>query len=891
MAKNQNAYAIANLKNNQPIYRPDMKRFILVFTILIAVASNAIAQTTMSDNQIIEFAKKEKAAGTDNKQIVVKLVQRGVSVQRLQQLRDKIQEEQEEDEPEGITTTDRSRKDNTNYSTRKSMQSKRSAKESASRTTSRLKNKKTQSKKTEKTNVKSDKKQSYAIKPDVKEKDEKQKEELPTEEDELIDILTFEEEEEEEEIQIFGHDIFNNESVSFEPNMNMATPDNYRLGAGDEVFIEIYGASQKTVKGKVTPDGTVTIDGFGPVHLAGLTVAAANARLRQQLGERYESSRIQLYVGQTKTIMVQVMGEVNFPGSYTLSAFSTVFHALYMAGGPNEIGTLRTIKVIRDGREITSVDVYDYILNGKLSGNIRLADNDVIIVAPYNALVYVDGEVKRPMFYEMTQSESVADVIKYAGGYTGNAYTKFIRLKRTQGTERSIHNIEEFQMPAFSLRDRDTIEVDRARERYANRVELKGEVFRPGYYQADGSIRTLKTLIEAADGVTEEAYLGRVVIHRRRPDRSLEVISANLGAIINGTAPDVALAKDDVIFVAKRSDMNIDHTVGIHGEVYDPGEYAWGENMTLEDLILHAGGLTDKASTVKVDVSRRILKPQATNKDSIRSHVFSFAMRDGFVVEGEGGFILQPYDAVFVRRSPESKMPEYVSIDGEVVFAGQYAIAKDNMRLSDLFKQAGGTTTQGYIHGARLERRINAEERLRMQVVLDKMLQEKEDVVNDARLDGHDIKLDTEAEMKKYKLGETYYVGIELDKAVENPGSIYDLALRDGDHIVIPEFTNTVAINGQVNMPNTVVYQKGKNKTYYIDQAGGYTQRAKKGHAYVIHMNGTMDIAKKATIEPGCEIIVPQKIGRKMSIAEVMSIGTASASVASMLATIANLIK
>lgn len=891
MAKNQNAYAIANLKNNQPIYRPDMKRFILVLTILIAVASNAIAQTTMSDNQIIEFAKKEKAAGTDNKQIVVKLVQRGVSVQRLQQLRDKIQEEQEEDEPEGITTTDRSRKDNTNYSTRKSMQSKRSAKESASRTTSRLKNKKTQSKKTEKTNVKSDKKQSYAIKPDVKEKDEKQKEELPTEEDELIDILTFEEEEEEEEIQIFGHDIFNNESVSFEPNMNMATPDNYRLGAGDEVFIEIYGASQKTVKGKVTPDGTVTIDGFGPVHLAGLTVAAANARLRQQLGERYESSRIQLYVGQTKTIMVQVMGEVNFPGSYTLSAFSTVFHALYMAGGPNEIGTLRTIKVIRDGREITSVDVYDYILNGKLSGNIRLADNDVIIVAPYNALVYVDGEVKRPMFYEMTQSESVADVIKYAGGYTGNAYTKFIRLKRTQGTERSIHNIEEFQMPAFSLRDRDTIEVDRARERYANRVELKGEVFRPGYYQADGSIRTLKTLIEAADGVTEEAYLGRVVIHRRRPDRSLEVISANLGAIINGTAPDVALAKDDVIFVAKRSDMNIDHTVGIHGEVYDPGEYAWGENMTLEDLILHAGGLTDKASTVKVDVSRRILKPQATNKDSIRSHVFSFAMRDGFVVEGEGGFILQPYDAVFVRRSPESKMPEYVSIDGEVVFAGQYAIAKDNMRLSDLFKQAGGTTTQGYIHGARLERRINAEERLRMQVVLDKMLQEKEDVVNDARLDGHDIKLDTEAEMKKYKLGETYYVGIELDKAVENPGSIYDLALRDGDHIVIPEFTNTVAINGQVNMPNTVVYQKGKNKTYYIDQAGGYTQRAKKGHAYVIHMNGTMDIAKKATIEPGCEIIVPQKIGRKMSIAEVMSIGTASASVASMLATIANLIK
>lgn len=891
MAKSQNAYAIANLKNNQPIYRPDMKRFILVLTILIAVASNAIAQTTMSDNQIIEFAKKEKAAGTDNKQIVVKLVQRGVSVQRLQQLRDKIQEEQEEDEPEGITTTDRSRKDNTNYSTRKSMQSKRSAKESASRTTSRLKNKKTQSKKTEKTNVKSDKKQSYAIKPDVKEKDEKQKEELPTEEDELIDILTFEEEEEEEEIQIFGHDIFNNESVSFEPNMNMATPDNYRLGAGDEVFIEIYGASQKTVKGKVTPDGTVTIDGFGPVHLAGLTVAAANARLRQQLGERYESSRIQLYVGQTKTIMVQVMGEVNFPGSYTLSAFSTVFHALYMAGGPNEIGTLRTIKVIRDGREITSVDVYDYILNGKLSGNIRLADNDVIIVAPYNALVYVDGEVKRPMFYEMTQSESVADVIKYAGGYTGNAYTKFIRLKRTQGTERSIHNIEEFQMPAFSLRDRDTIEVDRARERYANRVELKGEVFRPGYYQADGSIRTLKTLIEAADGVTEEAYLGRVVIHRRRPDRSLEVISANLGAIINGTAPDVALAKDDVIFVAKRSDMNIDHTVGIHGEVYDPGEYAWGENMTLEDLILHAGGLTDKASTVKVDVSRRILKPQATNKDSIRSHVFSFAMRDGFVVEGEGGFILQPYDAVFVRRSPESKMPEYVSIDGEVVFAGQYAIAKDNMRLSDLFKQAGGTTTQGYIHGARLERRINAEERLRMQVVLDKMLQEKEDVVNDARLDGHDIKLDTEAEMKKYKLGETYYVGIELDKAVENPGSIYDLALRDGDHIVIPEFTNTVAINGQVNMPNTVVYQKGKNKTYYIDQAGGYTQRAKKGHAYVIHMNGTMDIAKKATIEPGCEIIVPQKIGRKMSIAEVMSIGTASASVASMLATIANLIK
>lgn len=663
----------------------------------------------MTDEQILKFVMKENAEGTSQAQIVTKLMQKGVTIEQIRRVKDKY-ERQAKNKGLGTVSSKDSEEDN-------GRQRKNNGKKGSSK------------------NDDDEESPQYRLKDTREKKKSKSKEVVydETNEDWLMmqdELNTFIPDTtamlekllaEKRKKKVFGRDIFNNKDLTFEPNMNIATPQNYILGPGDAVYIDIYGASQKTIESTVSPDGEVTIEGFGPVQVSGLTVAQANARLRSTLGARYSSSKIKLTVGQTRSIMINVMGEVKNPGTYTLPAFATVFHALYMAGGTNDIGTMRNIKVYRNNRLVSVVDIYDYILNGKLTGNVRLADNDVISVGPYDCLVNITGKVKRPMYYEMKRNESVGTLLKYAGGFTGDAYKKSVRIVRKTGREYSVYNVDEFDMSAFHLADEDSVSVDSILPRFSNMVEVKGAVFRPGMYQVGGDINSVKTLIEHADGLREEAFTARAVMHRMKKDRTLEVVPVDVEGILDGTVPDIPIQNNDVLFIPTKQEMMEEQTITIHGEVQYPGIYRYADNETLEDFVLQAGGLKQTASTVKVDVSRRIVNPKALTTDSGIARTYTFALKDGFVIDGTPGFKLMPFDEVYVRKSPGYYKQQNVVVEGEVMFSGTYTLSKKNQRLSDLIKSAGGVNDRGYIAGARLERKVNESERARMEAVLKKL--------------------------------------------------------------------------------------------------------------------------------------------------------------------------
>lgn len=586
------------------------------------------------------------------------------------------------------------------------------------------------------------------------------------------------------------------------------------------------------------------------------------------------------------------MGEVNNPGTYTLPAFATVFHALYMAGGTNDLGTMRNIKVYRNNRLVSTVDIYDYILNGKLTGNIRLADNDVISVGAYDCLVNITGKVKRPMYYEMKKTESVATLLKYSGGFTGDAYKKSVRLVRKAGKEYSVYNINEFDMSAFQLADADSVSVDSILPRFSNMVEVKGAVFRPGMYQVGGDINSVRTLIEHADGLLEEAFTARAVMHRMKEDRTLEVIPVDVDGILAGRVADIPIQNNDVLFIPTKQEMMEEQTITIHGEVFYPGVYKYADNETLEDFVLQAGGLKQTASTVKVDVARRMVNPKALTTDTIIARTFTFALKDGFVIDGEPGFKLMPFDEVYVRKSPGFYKQQNVTVEGEVMFGGTYTLSKKNQRLSDLIKNAGGVNDRAYVAGARLERKLDENERKRYEVALRMAREQAENLELEAASQNRQINLDNSERLKKFEIPETYSVGIELDKALANPGCDADIVLREGDKLVVPQYTATVKINGEVMYPNTVGYQKGKKAKYYINQAGGFSSKAKKSQTFIIYMNGTIaKVSEGARPMPGCEIFVPEKKMNTMTIAEKMSIGTTAASIATMIATLVNVLK
>lgn len=860
-----------------------MKRLLIYLMLLMLVPVAGMAQS-MSDDQVMSYIAKEHTAGKGNAQIVTQLMQRGVNIQQIRRVRDKYQKQMSQ---------------NTSHSYG-------SAGDPTGSSRMRTNNGKKRTSGNESAGSNSDLSaySNYRISND---RDSSDKEDEVLEyRDELGKMIPdtaaivkqYYDNKKTKAHKVFGRDIFNNKELSFEPNMNIATPQNYRLGPGDAVIIDIYGASQKSEQCTVSPDGDVVIEGYGPVAVSGLTVAQANARLRSTLGSRYSSSRIKLTVGQTRTIMVNVMGEVKLPGTYTLSAFATVFHALYMAGGTNDIGTLRNIKVYRNNRLVTVVDIYDYILNGKLTGNVRLADNDVIVVGPYDCLVNISGKVKRPMFYEMKKNESVASLLKYSGSFTGDAYNKAVRVNRKTGKEYAVFNVGEFDFANFHIADGDSVMVDSIIPRYANTVEVKGAVFRPGMYNLGEQVNSVRSLIEHAEGTTEMAFTNRAVLHRMKEDRTLKVISVDLVGIMNGTTPDIPLQENDVLFVPTKTENIEQRTITIRGEVQFPGVYKYADNETIEDFVLQAGGLTDKASTVNVSVSRRVTDPKALAPDSVIAKLYTLSLKDGFVVDGEPGFTLMPFDEVYIRKSPAYMEQKNVSVEGEVMFAGTYTLSANNTRLSDLYKKSGGTNGLGYIRGARLMRRATEAEKQRMRTALQMEMEQQQKNILQLAASSNGANLQQAAEgaknanLSKFNVPDEYPVGIDLELAIKNPGGDADMVLREGDRLIVPQYNGTVKVNGAVMYANTVAFEKGKRASYYIDQAGGYAGDAVKSRAYIIYMNGKVaKLSHGAKVQPGCEIVIPAKLKRKMTVAETMSLGSSLSSIAAMIATISNMTK
>ena len=865
-----------------------MKKIIIL--LLLALPLHLLAQSSMTDSQVASYIQQEMKRGTSQSQIVTHLMQSGVDIAQIRRVR-KAYERAKDGAGLGETTASRGQGQR-RLRQANGMGKQGTGDKQADALATREANAQRDATTTQRLTGNASWQQQY----DDEDSDFKRYQE---------NIAAFSDGNEDDNAtgktnkkKVFGRDIFSNKNLSFEPLMNIATPQNYVLGAGDQVSVDIYGASQKSVDCTVSPDGDIVIEGYGPIRVGGLSVAAAKARLRATLGSRYQSSRINLSLGQTRTVSINVMGEVVKPGTYTLSAFASVFNALYMAGGTNDIGTLRNIKIYRNNRLVSVCDIYDYILNGKMTGNVRLHDGDVIIVGPYDCLVNITGKVKRPMYYEMKRNESLQTLLRYAGGFTGDAYKKAVRVNRKTGREYAVFNVDEFDMSAFRIADGDSVSVDSILPRYHNTVEIKGAVFRPGMYQLGDGINSVRSLVQHAEGLTEEAFTARAVMHRMKADRTLRVIPVDIQGIMDGRVADIPLKENDVLFIPTKQTAMNEQTISIQGEVVYPGIYKYADNETLEDFVLQAGGLTDKASTVKVDVARRVGNPKALTTDSIIAKTYSFALKDGFVVDGEQGFVLQPFDEVYVRKDPSYTVQQNVSIDGEVTFPGTYTLPHRQTRLTDLVKAAGGATNLAYIHGARLERRTNEAERKRMEAALQmqkEQLQQELMTLAASQTSGSALQQvgqqSKEEEIKKFQVPNTYPVGIELDKALADPNSDANIVLREGDRLILPQYTSTVKVNGAVMYPNTVSYIKGKGVGYYINASGGYSRNARKSGAYVIYMNGMVSKSSKAKVEPGCEIVVPSKIKRRSSPSEILGIGSSMSSIAAMIATIANMAK
>ena len=814
-----------------------IKKLTLIFGLLLFCA---VTYAQMSDDQVLNFIAAEAKAGTSQSQIVTKLMQRGVTVEQARRLRNQYDKQISERGLSGAAdgavkmATDRMRGNSDG-------------------TTSQELN-------TAKVGTSGELRSDAPAEVQMAENDVQATQNVaPTADGK----------------RVFGRDIFSQANPSFQPNVNMAVPSTYILGPGDQLIIDIYGASQQTMVHTISPEGTITVAGYGPVHLGGLSVAAAKKKLRGTVGSRYQSSNIQLSVGNTRTIQVNIMGEVKVPGTYRLSSFANVFYALYRAGGTSSLGTLRNIKVYRDEEVVAVIDLYDYILNGRMTGNINLQDNDIIQVGVYDRLVGITGSVRRPMFYEMREDETLETLIKYAGDFTGDANRKTVRLVRQAGERYQVYNIDESELKSFRLEDGDAVTVDGMINRFENMVEIKGAVFRPGLFRLDSNLTTVRGLIEAADGLTEDAFTSRAVLHRLKEDRSLLTIPVDIQGIMSGRVADIQLHNEDVLFIPTETELRTNRTFTITGEVMSPGTYEYADNTTIEDLIVMAGGLTDQASMGKVDVSRRIRDPKATQKSNKIAESFSFSLKDGLVIDGEQGFVLEPYDVVHVRRSPAYSTARNITVTGEVNYEGGFTLEGKDMRLSDAIAMAGGLTENAYLKGARLVRQLTEEEKVREQATME--------AISDLMRERDSIA------WSKMNLGNNYVVGIDLEGALKRPGSDKDIILREGDRIFVPEYNGVVKVSGNVMFPNTVFFQAGKGCNKYIDMAGGYANRSQKSKVFIVYQNGTVGLASKgAKPEPGCEIVVPAKKKRESNFnmaawaTSVASLATLTTAIVSM---------
>ena len=699
---------------------------------------------------------------------------------------------------------------------------------------------------------------------------------------------------------VFGREIFSNKNLSFEPDLNIPTPKNYILSAGDELLINVWGDSELNLKLKVSPEGTILIPNLGPVSVSGLTIETAENRIRQELGRIMSTlsgntdganTFVSVSLSQIRSIKVNIVGEVVAPGTYTLPSFATLFNALYAAGGVNEIGSLRGIKVYRNSKEVAKLDVYDYLLNGKYNTNIRLEENDMVIVSPYDQLAVVQGKVKRNRIFELKKGETLSQLLNMAGGFTGDAYKKDVRVKRKAGSRYQIATVTEDKYPTFAMMDGDSLLVDSVIPFYENRLTVTGAVWRPGEYELNGTVHTVRQLVDQAAGLKGDEFAGRAQITRLNPDFTTTVIAVDIRGILNGTAPDMELKPEDQLYIPSFFDLREPYTIKVSGAVnYIDTVLPYRNNLTVEDAIMMAGGLKESAATVNVEVARRIKDTKTYENTNRTAEVFNFALNDNLGLISTDGkksdtvFRLEPFDEVYVRFSPGYQEQQVVKVNGEITFAGDYVLAEKNSRLSDIITKAGGITPDAYVKGASLKRLLTEDEMRRLETLL--QLSANKQSRDSVALSLENIK--------------DYSVGIDLEKALANPGSAHDVVLRDGDELYIPQFQSTVKINGAVTYPNSVTYTNGMSVGDCLSQAGGYNDIARK-YPIVIYMNGKVATTKKSFIffkrypkvEPGCEIVVPTKTqrDRKTSLAEVLSIASSTTSMAAMVTSIINTMK
>ena len=677
-----------------------------------------------------------------------------------------------------------------------------------------------------------------------------------------------------ENATVYGRNIFRNKSLNFAPSENLATPRNYRLGPGDEVIIDIFGRNQTTLRSVISPEGSINVDVLGPVYLSGMTIDEANKYLKKRLGQIYgglgrEGTDMRLSLGQIRTIQVNIVGEVPNPGTYVLSAFATAFHALYRAGGVVEPGTVRDIKVVRDGKVVARVDVYQFLMKGNLNDDIRLEEGDVILVSPYKSLVSIEGAVKRPMYFEMKEGENLDKLLEYAGGFSNGANTASVTVFRQRDKAFEVRTVEDKDYASFPLITGDRIEVGEIQSRFENRISIHGFVYLPGTYEL-GEVRTAKGLVEKAGGLLPEAFTDRVVVHREHADKTMEVFSLNLTDIMAGKKPDFVLQNNDELYIASSYDLKDQGTMTISGMVKKPGSYPFAENTTIEDFIIMAGGLQDGASTSRVDVTRRKKDRTGMVATSDVGEMYTFSLKDGLIADGSAEFVLEPYDEVRVHRSPSYNEQRHFTVAGEVNFPGQYTITNREERISDLIEKAGGLTEFAYIKGARLVREATPEE-ITQARELGQLLVKQIDSTAAVNMDRNTLKTGTRH----------YSISLDLESALANPGGPSDVILRENDRLEIPVESNVVRVFGAVMYPTAVNWNEKMTVADYIDAAGGYSQHARRSKKYLVSMGGR---AKKVyswnRIEPGSEIFVPdkEKKNEKTDFTGLIAISSAAAS-------------
>ena len=682
---------------------------------------------------------------------------------------------------------------------------------------------------------------------------------------------------------IYGYDLFRQRDLSFSPSASMATPQNYRLGPGDEVIIDIYGAAQKTIRQTISPEGSIVVEYLGPVYLNGLTVEEANSFLGKKLSAIYSGlgqgdntrTNIRLTLGQIRSIQVDVVGDVAAPGTYQVSSFATIFNALHRAGGIVAPGTLRNITLSRGGKVVGQADVYELLTTGSRAQDIRLEDGDVILVGPYTEMVKIEGMVKRPMNFEMKEGETLAQLIAYAGGFANGANTSSVTVVRQSGKTFEVRTVEFADIPNFVLQDGDEVTVGRLQSRFGNRIAISGAVYFPGMYERCEDLQTVRQLVEKAGGLLPEAFTSRAVINREHDDRTLEVLSVNLARVLEGTDPDFVLRNNDELIIASKYNLEDQGTMEIRGQVAHPGVFPYANNTTVEDLIVMAGGLLNGASTSRVDVTRPQKDTQGLVVTGGVAKLYSFTIKDGLLADGESGFALEPYDEVVVHRSPTFSTPIHFSVSGEVNFPGSYSLTDRDERLSDAIQKAGGLTDYSYAKGARLMRILTAGDRLQLQDAREAMLQQG---------DSTNVRL--------LEAGDVYQVAIDLEKALAQPGGELDILLQEGDRLEVPGVNNTVLTRGAVMSPSVLTFVPGKTAGYYIHKSGGYAPRAKTNSTYVISMNGEKrELGWLSRIEPGDEIIVPQREKRNVDIrSSIVSLSSAAASIATLAVSVSALV-